>query len=76
MRSETAYTQKTNLTSLAATAGVMGFVLWAAAFATQHDSIYAQIPRQPAAAIAGPTAIHNGADVVRSTDRRPNHGQG
>ncbi len=42
-------TDKTNLTSLAATALILAFVLWVASFATQPARLYAQTAASPAA---------------------------
>jgi hypothetical protein len=67
---------KTNLTSLAAAAGTLAFVVWVASFATPHDSIYAQAPAKSRAASAELTAAHKGADVGRPADRGSIRGQG
>jgi hypothetical protein len=76
MRPETNYPPKTNITSLAATAGVVAFVIWVASFAAQHNSIYAQASHQPAAASVDPAGTHKGADVGRAADQGAGRGQG
>ena len=76
MRSGTTYPQKTNITSLAATAGLMAFVIWMTSFANHHGSLYAPAPHSLPAANAGLAAIHRGADVGRAADRGSPRGQG
>jgi hypothetical protein len=62
MRPET----KTNISSLAATAGVTAFVVWMAFFATaRHDSIFTHVPRSSSSAIALPAARDNAPAVGR-----------
>jgi hypothetical protein len=76
MRSDTAYSQKTNITTLAATAGVLAFVVWVASFATPRDSIYAQVRYAPPSTSADLSPSHDGADVHRFADRGPTRGRG
>jgi hypothetical protein len=48
---------KTNITSLAATTGIVVFVAWMACFAIQHDSIFTHdLTASPPAASAAPQA--------------------
>jgi hypothetical protein len=65
MRTDT----KTNISSLAATAGAVAFVAWIASFGLQPDSIYATPPRAATVAMS-----HQAA--ARAADQAVTHGQG
>jgi hypothetical protein len=67
MRPQNSFSQKTNITSLATTVGLVAFVIWMTSFGARHDSIIA-----PAPVIAAAAAPH--ATPNRSADaQRPDH---
>ena len=75
MRSDATFPQKTNITSLATTAGTLTFVIWIASIATPRDSIYAQ-GHAPPSISANLSANHKGAEVGRFADQGSTRGRG
>jgi hypothetical protein len=76
MRTDTTTPQKTNIASLAATVGVVAFVIWLVSFAAAGDSLFAQAQHAPTPASADLSSTHTGADTRRSADRGPTHAGG
>jgi hypothetical protein len=68
---------KTNISSLAATAGVTAFVVWMAFFATtERDSIFTHDARTSFPAVAAPATPSGAADAQPAADNAPVVGRG